>query len=503
VRRRVLFGRTGAGLAALLMACGAALAQTAAPAGVPAHPRELTFQPLDYAPPSRAQHRQVLSNGVVVYMVEDHDLPLVNVSVLVRGGAYLDPKGKEGLASLTGAQMRAGGTKTYTAEAFDEEADFLAANLTSGMGATQGSASANFLAKDTGQALALFFEMLRTPRFQQDRLDLAKTQMLQSMERRNDATPSIEAREWERLLRGTAHFTTAESTKASIEAVTREDLVAFHERVVHPGNFVIAVAGDFKPAEMRRALEEAMSGWAAGERSADVPRPDFTPRPGLYLVDKPDANQGRVSIGHLGITRDNPDEIAVSIMNDVLGGSGFTSRITNRVRSDEGLAYSAGSSFPAGVHYDSVFVARFQSRSPSVARAVSLVLEEVDRIRHERITEEELETVKNNAIEVFPRFFASATAVAGTFAQDELTGRDPEYWNAYRDRVRAVTVDDVQRVAQKYLHPDRLVILAVGDVGTMLKGDPDRPQYSLEKLAPGAITRIPLPDPMTLVYPGS
>jgi zinc protease len=501
VTSRALIQRTGAGLALLALASGSALAQPATQARVPSHPRELTFQPLDYAPPERAKHRQVLANGVVVYMVEDHALPLVNVSVLIRGGSYLDPDGKEGLASLTGSQMRAGGTRSHTAEAFDEEADFLAANLTSAIGSTQGSASANFLAKNTDAALALFFEMLRTPRFQPDRLALAKTQVLQAMERRNDATPAIEAREWERLMRGTAHFTTADSTKASIEAITREDLVAFHQRVVHPGNFVVAVAGDFTRDEMRRALEQAMAGWAAGERSPEVPRADFTPTPGLYLVDKPDANQGRVTLGHLGITRDNPDEIAVAIMNDVLGGSGFTSRITNRVRSDEGLAYSAGSSFPAGIYYESVFLARFQSRSPSVARAVSLVLEEIDRIRNERITKEELETVKNNAIEVFPRFFASATAVANTFAQDELTGRDPEYWNTYRDRVRAVTVEDVQRVAQKYLHPDRLVILAVGDVGTMLKGDPDHPQFALDKLAPGSVTRIPLPDPLTLVYP--
>jgi zinc protease len=503
VTRRLLPGRIGAGIAALLVASSPVFGQATRQGTIPAHPREITFQPLDYRPPSREKHRQVLSNGVPVYMVEDHDLPLTTVSVLIRGGAYLDPKGKEGLAALTGSQMRAGGSKTYTAEAFDEEADFLAANVSSGFSGTQGSASANFLAKNTDEALALLFEILRTPRFQQDRMDLAKTQVLQAMERRNDATTSIEAREWERLMRGTAHFTTADSTRASIAAITRDDLVAFHERVVHPGNFIVAVSGDFKSAQMRLALERAMSGWAIGEQAPPVPKPEFTPAAGLYLVDKPDANQGRVSVGHLGITRDNPDEVAVSIMNDVLGGSGFTSRITNRVRSDEGLAYSAGSSFPAGIYYDSVFVARFQSRSPSVARAVSLVLEEIDRIRHEKIAEEELETVKNNAVEVFPRFFASAAAVANTFAQDELTGRDPDYWNTYRDRVRAVTVDDVQRVAQKYLHPDRLVILAVGDVGTILKGDPDRPQYSLEKLARGTITRIPLPDPMTLVYPES
>jgi zinc protease len=220
------------------------------------------------------------------------------------------------------------------------------------------------------------------------------------------------------------------------------------------------------------------------------------------MVDKPEVNQGRVSIGLVGIERGNPDEVAIEMMNDVLGGSGFTSRITNRVRSDEGLAYSAGSSFGVGVYYPGLFRASFQSKSSTVAQAAQIVIEEIERMRTEKVTVEELETVKNSAIEVFPRQFSSATAIASLFANDELTGRDPKYWKTYRDRVRAVTVDDVQRVAQKYLDPGKLVILAVGNVADMLKGDADKPQYSFDALRKGAeIRRIPLPDPLTMVYP--
>lgn len=482
-----------------------AAAQAPAPAAqVPSHPRELTFQPLTFEPPDAARHRRVLKNKVPAYMVEDHDLPLVTVTVLVRGGGYLDPKGKTGLAAAVGSQMRAGGAGSLSAEQFDEEADFLAANIGAGLGPTSGTFSANFLAKDTDKALDLLFDMLRRPAFQQDRFDLYKTQVLQGLERRNDSTASIESREWARLMYGTEHFSTVPVTRASVEALTRDDLVAFHQQWIHPGNFILAVAGDFRPAEMAAKLEQRMAGWTppAGAAVPPVPKPSHAPAPGIYMVDKPDVNQGRVSLGLLGIERGNPDEHAIEIMNDVLGGSGFTSRITNRVRSDEGLAYSAGSSFGVGVYYPGLFRAAFQSRSETVAQAVQIVLEEVERIRKEPVSEEELQTVKNSAIEVFPRQFASATATANLFASDELTGRDPGYWKSYRDRIRAVTAADVQRVAQKYLQPDRIVILAVGNVEAMLKGNADKPDYTFEKLrGAGTITRIPLPDPSTMEYP--
>jgi len=172
----------------------------------------------------------VLSNGVVGFFVEDHDLPLVNVSITIRMGSYLDPAGKKGLAAAVASQMRSGGTARYKAEDFDEEADFLAAQISSGMGMTSGSASVNFMSKDIDKALELFFEMLRNPAFQQDRLDLFKSQQLQGIERRNDRTEEIEAREWNRLLRGDKHFSSVFTTKDSISSLTREDLIEFHKK---------------------------------------------------------------------------------------------------------------------------------------------------------------------------------------------------------------------------------------------------------------------------------
>jgi predicted Zn-dependent peptidase len=474
-------------------------------AGIPAHPRDLKFPPLDYQPPRRDKYRRVLSNGVVAYLVEDHDLPLVNVSVIVRTGEYLEPAGKEGLAALAGNQMRAGGAGSRTAEEFDEATDFLAAAISSSIGPTQGNANLNCLAKDIDQGMALFFDMLKSPRFQPDRLALAKSQMLQQMERRNDSTAAIEAREWGRLMQGPDHFTTRVPTKASLDAITRDDLIAFHKKYYHPGAFIFAISGDFKTDEMIARLEAALRGWEMSrEPVPDVPRPNHTPVPGVYVVNKSDVNQSRVVMGHRGAMRDNPDSYALTIMDDILGGGGFTSRIMSRVRSDEGLAYSAGSEFGLGVYYPGNFRAAFQSRSAKTAQAIDIVLEEINRIRTTKVSPEELATSINYAVEVFPRFFASAAQVAGTFAQDEYTKRPADYWDNYRNRIRAVTADDVLRVAQRYLQPGQLVILVVGNIDDILKGDPDKPQHSLVKTArDGQIHRIPLPDPLTMVYPNA
>ena len=477
-------------------------AHTVSAQAIPAHPRQLSFEPLDFEPPDAEQHRHTLSNGVVVFIVEDHTLPLVSISVTVRTGNYLDPETKQGLAGLMGSQMRAGGTATLSAADFDEEAAFLAAEIGSSIGAASGRASFNSLTKDVDATLDLFFDMLRHPRFDQARLDLAKSQSLQRMARRNDSTRSIEGREWGRLMRGDAHFSTQPTTRASIESITRDDLIAFHERYYHPGGFIFAVSGDVMPDEILPKLEARMADWPVKtDPVPPVPEPSHELSPGIYAVDKSDVNQGRVSIGHLGAQRANPDRYALLVMNDILGGGGFTSRLLTRIRSDEGLAYSASSSFGLGTYYDGVFRVSYQSRSETVARAAAIVLEEIDLIRDRQVTEAELRTSKASFIETFTRNFSSASSTASLFANDEYTGRDPDYLVNYRDRISAVTGEDVVRVARQYLNPDQLVILIAGDIDTIEQGDPDNPGYSLDRLSDGPVTRIPLPDPFTMEYP--
>ena len=477
---------------------------TAAAQQIPSHPRDLRFEPLEFDPPDAAAHRHVLSNGVVAFVVPDHTLPLVTISVLVRTGAHLEPPGKVGLAALAGGQMRAGGTARLTPGDFDEELAFLAANVSSGIDDTVGRASMDCLTKDLDQTLDLFFEMLRSPRFDQDRLDLAKSQLLQQMERRNDSTQGIERREWSRLLRGDGHFTTRPLTQASVEAISRDDLVAFHHEYYHPGRLIFAISGDVEPEDILPKIEARLDGWPATGAAADaVPPPNHQPRPGLYLVDKADVNQGRVSIGHLGTTRDNPDRYALTVMNDILGGGGFSARLLTRIRSDEGLAYGAYSSFALGTYYEGTFRASFQSRSETVARAAAIVLEEIDRIRSEPVSEAELSTSIASFVETFTRNFSSAASTARLFAVDEHTGRDPSYIATYRERIAGVTADDILRVAREYLQPDQLVLLVVGDLATIEAGDPDNPDYTLDRLADGAPTNIPLPDPFTMEYASS
>jgi zinc protease len=467
------------------------------------HPRDLHFPARDFTAPKAADYRHTLSNGAVAFLVEDHEFPLVNIDVTIRTGSYLDPAGKEGLASMMGRQMSTGGTKTKSPAAFDEEAAFLAAQIGSGVSEVGGEAGLNCLSKDLDAGLALFVDMLRNPGFDEGRLKIAKSRSLQGMQRRNDSTGSIEQREFRRLLRGEHHFTTAQDTKVSIESITRQDLVDFHGRYYYPSNFILAVSGDFDTKQMLAKLEKALADWPNRDtRVPDPPAPVFNPKPGVYMVDKKDVNQGRVQMGHLGVTISNPDHLALEVMNGILGGNGFTSRIFARVRTDEGLAYSANSAFHAGTYYDGVFSVGLQSKSPSVAQSIAISIEEMQRLQTAKVSAEEMETAVNHAVEALPLRFSTAGRKASQFASDYYTKLPEDYWQNYSRRIRSLTADDIQRVARKYLHPDRLVILAVGDADAILRGNPDRPQYSISKLAGGqGVTRIPLPDPLTMVYP--
>jgi zinc protease len=489
---------TAALVAAVVLAAPRAQAQ---PAAIPDNPEKLVFAPIAYTPPVAKDARVVLKTGMVVYILEDPTLPLVNIELLVRTGSYLEPAGKEGLASLTGSQIRRGGTRTLTAEQLDEKLDFLAANVSTSIGETSGRVAFNTLRDTLDDSLKVFVEMLKEPRFQEDRLALAKEQALQQMKKRNDESEDIEAREWSVLLYGEGHFTNRFTTPASLQSISRTDLVDFHRKYFHPANMIAAVSGSFSRAAMVQKLEAALAGWPGTAATVPpVPSEIQTASPGIYRIQK-DVNQGRVSIGLPSVRRGDPDAYALEVMNEILGGSGFTSRIMKTVRSDEGLAYSAGSGLRPGIYYPGVFRAEFQSKSRSVAYATQLVFQEIKKIREQPVSAEELDTIKRNLIETFPSTFNSKAQTVGIFAADEYTRRDPNFWQTYRERINAVTAADVQRVAQKYLVPDKMVVLVVGDQKEIDLGD-GKHQTSLEALAEGRkVVVLPLRDPLTMKRP--
>ena len=486
-----------AALAAFLASppAGAADGATA----VPAKPDQLVFKPFVYAPPAAKDHRVVLKSGAVAYLVENHELPLVNIQIVLRGGTYLNPPGKEGLAELAGYLLARGGTKNRKAEDLEERLAFLAAQLNSGYGDDRGTVSLNLLAKDLDEGLAILREVLTEPRFQDDKLRLRKDQALADMKQRNDSSADIERRERSFLAFGDDYYLNRLETKASLEAISQGDLVAFHRKWVHPRNILVAAAGDFKKADMVAKLDKLLASWPfPGEAAPPVPKPAHAMAPGTFLVDK-DVNQGRVTIMLPGLLRTDPDFFAAVVMNDVLGGGGFTSRITNRVRSDEGLAYSAGSALQGGVWFPGRFGAAFQSKVRTAAYASQIVLEEIAKLRDGDVTDEELETAKRSFIDTFPRRFSTPGQVAGLLADEEFTGRyasDPGYYAKYQSNVEKVTKADVKRAASRLLKPD-VTVLVVGKKADLLNPDPKHP-VKFADLTKGRLTEVPLRDPFTM-----
>jgi zinc protease len=481
----------------LVMACVAAsFGVQVASAELPERPEQIAFEPLAFAPPAAKDYRHVLSDGTVVYLAESKEFPLIDLSITFKGGSSLDSAEIPGLASMTARMLREGGTKNLSPEAFDEQLDFLATQASVSAGGTFTTASMNSLKKTFDESLALFLEMLREPAFNEQRLATAKARIMADLEQRNDDASDILGREWRQLMFGDEHFEGSLPTAASVEAITPERLSAMHRQIFHPGNMIVAVSGDFDSAEMLATLEKAFGDWDRGEEVADTPVPTHELTPGVYHIPK-EIPQGKVAIGMRSITRDDPDAIALDVLNDILGGGGFTSRIMRSVRSNEGLAYSASSRLSPRVDYPGEFRAGFESKNPTVALAIKIILQQINDVRAEPVTEEELETAKQSLIETFPRVFESKPQMLSVFVSDEWTDRPEGYWQTYRDRVQSVTADDVLRVARQHLDPAKMAILVVGDWEEIAAGDLDG-RAKMADFFGGEVTHLPLRDPLTL-----
>jgi len=465
-------------------------------ADIPNRPENLKYPELTFDVPDADSLRFELSDGTPVYAKRDSQFPLVDITVYFHGGRYLVPAGKEGLAGITSAAWRTGGAGERTAQELDEELDFLAANLGTNISDVIGSVSLNVLSKDLEAAMTIFMDVLTKPRFQMDRFDKAKENRLQAMKQRNDDTEDIEDREWNRLIFGDDYWQNRLSTQASVEAVTATDCREFVNSLVRSGNLVVAVAGDFDPAAMEALLNKTVGSLEPlSEPLPAIPQPDHIPEPGVYVVNKADVNQGRVSIGRPGFKEGYPDQFPLMVGNDILGGYGFTARMMKRIRSDEGLAYSAFSSLGFSVTIPGSFRAFYQSKSSTCAYAAEIFFGLLESMRTADATEEEIRTTKASFIETFPRRFASATQIAGTYAVDEILGRDHSYWVEYRDNIAAVDAEDARKAMNKNLDPDTMIMLVVGNIEEIMKG---HPEHDARLTDFGEIKNVPLRDPMTL-----
>jgi predicted Zn-dependent peptidase len=444
-----------------VVSLAAAVLFTAAVATASGDPRKMVFPPVEFSPTEPA--RVVLDNGMVVYLLEDHELPLVNLSAMIRTGGWLEPADKVGLAALTGSVMRTGGGGGMTADQIDEELEQFAIDINVSMGRQSGTASLDVLKKDLERGLKIYAGLLRQPSFETGRVELAKLQTIEGIRRRQDSPGSIVGREFLKQLYGSDHPSARESTVESIKGITRDDLAAFHRRTVHPNGVILGVTGDFKRDEMIALLRKTFADWEKGD-VADVKIADVREDGGPAIVRfvNKDTSQTHLRIGHLTIKENDPDYVALAIANDILGGSSFRSRLFNDVRTKRGLAYSVGSRLNVGMHDQGVWLMRAETKLPSTQEVVTRFVANMERMRTEPVTDEELTEAKQAYVNSFVFSFASPAAIVSRFVELEYDGLPKDFLQQLRARVVALSKEDVLRAAKKHFHPNRLTIVAVG-----------------------------------------
>ena len=450
-------------------------------------PEQFKYVPLDFKPPNPSDFRSSLSNGLVVYIAEDHEIPWFSATLLSpvapSGGGggrgrgadvaarqgpggggggprwFLEPRDKLGVQNLTGIVMRTGGTATMTGEQINERMDFLA-----------GSVSATNLSihmRHVDEGLKIWMDIVSNPTFPEDKLRREKDTLLVGIRNRNRNISNVARRTYERLLYGDDSPITAEATEAITNGITRDDLVAWHKKYWGANNAILVVAGDFKKSEMLQKLEATFGKWRTAEKAVpNTPKVQQAAHGGVYMVQPQGTtpNQGIIMIGHLGLTQDDPDFPAVDLMNYTLGGGSFSSRITKIVRTDNGLAYTTNSSFSAEPHFPGTFQAFCQTKNATVVFAAQLMLNEIERMRAGEVTARDLQFAKTARLNAFPAMFSTIFGNITNFARLELEDRPRDYYGTYIARYQKVTLADVKRVGQKYLLPDKTVIMVAGNI---------------------------------------
>ncbi|OBQ24724.1 MAG: peptidase M16 [Anabaena sp. WA113] len=430
------------------------------------HYNELKFPPLSTIKLPKYE-RYILENGLVVYLMEDHELPLVTGTAMIRTGSRWEQGEKAGLASLVGSTLRSGGTQKHSANELNEILEQRAASVETDMGETAASASFEALSEDIEMAFGLFTEVLREPAFAPEKLDLEKTQIRGAIARRNDNPNSIASRELRKLIYGKNSPYARTVEYATLDKISRDDLLKFYQQYFHPNNIILGIVGDFNPQKMRSLIQAKFGDWKPNSDLAKIPLPQVTQANlgGVYFVNQPQLTQSSVLIGHLGGQFDNPDYPALDVMNDILNG--FGGRLFNELRSRQGLAYSVYGIWNPRFDYPGTFVAGGQTRTETTVQFIKSLETEIKRLQTQTVTTKELNRAKDSTLNSFVFNFQDPSQTLSRLMRYEYYGYPADFLFRYQKAINSTTVADVKRVAGKYLKPENLVTLVVGNQKSM------------------------------------
>lgn len=424
--------------------------------------RALEFPPLnDIVTPTPT--RVVLDNGIILYLVEDRRLPMINLSARFGVGSVNEPADKIGLAGITGAVMRTGGSTSMSGDEIDETLEGLGATVETQIGRVSGSAFMSVLKDNVDTVLPILADVLMHPAFPDDKIELEKVTVRSTIARRNDDPTDMGFREFRKLIYGAESVYARHTEYATIDAISRDDLVAFHREWMHPDNTMFGVWGDFDTEEMVKKISEVFGGWEkAGFVRPDLPNVDYTFDSSVNFIRKDDINQSTVVLGHIGGVMDNPDYFALRVMNDILSG-GFSGRLFRIVRSEQGLAYAVFGIYSANYNFPGIFYVACMTGSGTTAQAIRSLRHEVERMKTDEITEEELNLAKESFLNSFVFNFDSRREIISRQMTYEYYGYPQDFLEKTKTEIEKVTVDDVKRVAREYLQPDKMRIVVVGN----------------------------------------
>lgn len=413
-----------------------------------------------------------LDNGIRFFLVEDRELPLINVSVRVRTGGVLDPADKVGLAEMMGNVIRSGGSVNYPAEELNQLLEDNAAFIETFAGFTSAGASMGLLKENLAEMMPVLVDLLQNPAFPEEKIELARTQYKSSISRRNDDQAGIAQREFERLIYGADTPYGRIPEYETIDNITREDLEALHRSAFTGANMWVGITGDFDTESMKRVLQESFGSMPTGQRvNLLMPEIEYDFRPTVNFIDKPDVNQSYILMGHIGGLRSNPDYAALQVMNEVLSG-GFSGRLMQVVRTEMGLAYAVFGNYGSGTLYEGQFYTGVMTRSETTSEAIEAILGQIRRLQDEPITEQELQATKDQFLNSLVFKYDSRAKVLNERLTNEYVGLPADAFDQLVEQIREVDVQDVQRVARTYLRPDAVQILVVGnasEIGTQLE----------------------------------